>query len=208
MLGSTKNIRRCADLIGAVLCRRGRITSMLDRSVLADILPPALRSSLLRRTSSSTLLRVASLAEIYGLIGRLSTSWLGRMAARFIGSRIDFRSSLRGLRLPKAVMGSAMRLGRGTNGTFSQSTSRLCVVHQHMYMRAMETIYIGSVIPNIFYIYYCNCGLLCSVTLCCRYCVIYIVRAIVQAMTICAVGLGTNDTLDNESVSYHRTFTV
>lgn len=35
---------------------------------------------------------------------------------------------------------------------------------------------------------------------------IYCVRAIVQAMTVCAVGLGTNDTLDEETVSYYRTF--
>lgn len=104
---------------------RGRILSMLNWSVQSDALPPPARKSADRRTSPRTRLRVSSRAEIYGWIGRFKISWFGLMPARLMRSKIDFCSSLRGLRLPKAVMGSAMRLGRGTVGTLSQFTSRL-----------------------------------------------------------------------------------
>lgn len=88
------------------------------------------------------------------------------MAARLIGSKIYFRSSFRGLRRPNAVMGSAMRLGRGTNGTFSQSTSRLCVT---AHVRTMETIFIGSVRPNIFHIVVMAVVMFCYLMLYCVY---------------------------------------
>lgn len=122
LLGSEKKTCLCGFFTDAVLCNRGKILSMLNLSVA--LIPPA-RISAERRTSLSTRLRVSSRAEMYGWIGRSKISWFGLMPSRLMRSKIDLCSSLRGLRLPKAVMGSAMRLGRGTNGTFSQSTSRL-----------------------------------------------------------------------------------
>lgn len=127
MLGSTKNTWRCGVFTTVVLCKRGKTTSKLPLSVHAARLPPPFRISLNRRISLRTRLRVSSRADMYGWIGRFRTSWLGRMRARFIGSKIDvFAVPMLGLRLPNAVIGSAIKLGRGTNGTFSQSASRLC----------------------------------------------------------------------------------
>lgn len=124
MLGSTKKTLRCASFTGAVWCSLGKRTSILCRSVLADMLPPAFRKSLQRRTSLKTLIRVASRAEMYGWSGFRAASAFGRIAARLMGVRMDSRSCVIGFRLPKAVIGSATSDGR--YAFFSESTSRLC----------------------------------------------------------------------------------
>lgn len=75
-----------------------------------------------------------------------------------------------------------------------------------MYIRAMETIYIESVIPNVFFFLFTILMAVVMFGYMMLYLCIYICidRAIVQAMTVCAVGLGTNDTVDDETVSHRR----
>lgn len=107
----------------------GKTTSRLWVSVMYDRIPPDSLICCWRWISLKTLSRVRSRGDLYGWMGANEASGFGLIS--FLNrntidpSRLASRSCSTVLRLPKAVIGSAMRLGRGTNGTFSHGTSRL-----------------------------------------------------------------------------------
>lgn len=109
------------------MCRRGpcagrpcacaSATSMWSRGV-----PSGSASKARSRcpTAFSTRARVCSRGDTYGASGASLYSGVGAMFCRTAGCSAEGRMPARYLR-PKAVTGSGTRLGRGTNGTFSQS---------------------------------------------------------------------------------------
>lgn len=110
---------------------RGKTTSKLWLSVKYGVSPLDSRILCMWRISLWTFSRVISRGDLYGSNGRNWDSGFGFISAFNLWTidPVGFgASSCNGLRFPKAVIGSAMRLGRGTNGTFSQGTSRLCWV--------------------------------------------------------------------------------
>lgn len=107
----------------------GKTTSKLVLSVKYGWMPPDSRTRWWYWISLETLSRVRSRGDLYGCKGR-SCDWAFGTISFFNlctidPSPLDGRGWLfRVLRFPKAVIGSAIKLGRATNGTFSQGTSR------------------------------------------------------------------------------------
>lgn len=114
-----------AEGVVCELWRRGRSLSMSSFLVVNGQIPPWFRKASCLLTLSKTLRLVWSLGDSYSLIGADKTLWLGLIPAELILRTMDSfwtTSSRRGFRLQNAVMGSATKLGRGTNGNLSQGT--------------------------------------------------------------------------------------
>lgn len=108
---------------------RGKTMSMLWLSVKYGVRPPDSRILCCRLISLETLSLVWSRGDLYSPNGRNCESGFALISvlSRWtIETSRRFCSGSNDLRFPNAVIGSAIKLGRGTNGTFSHGTSRLC----------------------------------------------------------------------------------